>query len=85
MCHARHQASFKQVSEFDPGSVVGYRDCGLSFREIGQLVGRNQATVMWMCHRWKQEETTDRWGRSLLPHCTTARDDKWIAQPHYEP
>ncbi|GFX31531.1 hypothetical protein TNCV_687791, partial [Trichonephila clavipes] len=26
--------------------------------EIGQRVGRNQATVMRICHRWMQEETT---------------------------
>ncbi|GFW81421.1 hypothetical protein TNCV_377691 [Trichonephila clavipes] len=28
-------------------------------------VGRNQATVIMICHRWMKEETTDRRGRSL--------------------
>ncbi|GFY01297.1 transposable element Tcb1 transposase [Trichonephila clavipes] len=59
----RHRASFDQVSEFDGGRIVAYRDCGLSSREIGQRVERNQATVMWICHRWMQEETTCRRSR----------------------
>ncbi|GFU99623.1 hypothetical protein TNCV_4083441 [Trichonephila clavipes] len=46
------------------------------FREIGQRVGRNQATVMWICYGWMQEETTDQRNRSLLLRCTTARDDR---------
>ncbi|GFW53102.1 hypothetical protein TNCV_3293511 [Trichonephila clavipes] len=39
---------------------LGYRGHGLFFREIGQRVGRNQATVMRICHRWMQKETTNR-------------------------
>ncbi|GFW43231.1 hypothetical protein TNCV_1349941 [Trichonephila clavipes] len=45
----RHPASFDHVSEFDRGRIVDYRDCGLSFKAIGQHVGRNQATVMRIC------------------------------------
>ncbi|GFW93435.1 hypothetical protein TNCV_46381 [Trichonephila clavipes] len=40
----RHRASFDHFSEFDRGRIVAYRDCGLSFREISQRVGWNQAT-----------------------------------------
>ncbi|GFX55456.1 transposable element Tcb1 transposase [Trichonephila clavipes] len=50
--------------------MVAYRDCGLSFREIGSRVGRNQ-TLMRICDRWMQEGTTHRRGRSHLPQCTT--------------
>ncbi|GFW24263.1 hypothetical protein TNCV_605131 [Trichonephila clavipes] len=28
-------------------------------QEIGQRVGRNQATVIWICHLWMYEEMTD--------------------------
>lgn len=80
MPRGRHRASFDQVSEFDRGRIVAYRDCGLSFREIGQRVGRNQATVMRICNRWMQEGTTDRRGRSHPPRCTTARDDRHIVR-----
>ncbi|GFW74668.1 hypothetical protein TNCV_962431 [Trichonephila clavipes] len=40
----RHRVSLDQVLEFDRGRIVANRDFGLSFREIGQRVGRNQAT-----------------------------------------
>ncbi|GFU65483.1 transposable element Tc1 transposase [Trichonephila clavipes] len=58
MPRGRHRDSFDQVSEFDQRRIVAYRDCGLSFREIGQRVGRNQATVMRICHHWMQESVT---------------------------
>ncbi|GFX31902.1 transposable element Tc3 transposase [Trichonephila clavipes] len=76
----RHRASFDQVSEFDRGRIVAYRDCGLYFREIGGDVGRNQATVMRICHRWVQEETTDQLGRSHRSRWSTARDDRRIVR-----
>ncbi|GFW63575.1 transposable element Tcb1 transposase [Trichonephila clavipes] len=70
--------AFDQVSEFDRGRIVAYRDCGSSFRQIGSRVGRNQTTVMRICHRWMQEGTTDRRGRSHPLQCTTAREDGQI-------
>ncbi|GFW17988.1 transposable element Tcb1 transposase [Trichonephila clavipes] len=77
MPRGRHRASFNQVSESDRGRIVAYSDCGLFFREIGQRVGQNQATVMLICHDWMQVETTDRRGRAHASRCTTYRDDKW--------
>ncbi|GFW87754.1 HTH_38 domain-containing protein [Trichonephila clavipes] len=70
MSRRKKRSAFDQVSEFDRGRIVAYRDCGLSFREIGCRVGRNQTTVMRICGRWMQEGTTDRRGRSHLPQCT---------------
>ncbi|GFX59426.1 hypothetical protein TNCV_4793621 [Trichonephila clavipes] len=58
--------------------MVAYRDCGFFFREIGQRVERNHATVMWICHRWMQGETMDKRGRSHPPHGTTDRDDSIV-------
>ncbi|GFV26276.1 hypothetical protein TNCV_1990181 [Trichonephila clavipes] len=46
MCEWKKRSAFDQVSEFDRGRIVAYRNCGLSFREIGSRVGRNQTTVM---------------------------------------
>ncbi|GFY35999.1 HTH_38 domain-containing protein [Trichonephila clavipes] len=71
---------FDQVSEFDRRRIVAFKDCGLSFRVIGQRVGRNQATLMRVCHRWIQEETMDLRGRSHPPRCTNAPDDRWIVR-----
>ncbi|GFT13521.1 transposable element Tcb1 transposase [Trichonephila clavipes] len=64
MSRRKQRSAFDYVSEFDRGRTVAYRDCGLSFREIGSRVGRNQTTLMRICDRWMQEGTTDRSGRS---------------------
>ncbi|GFW96562.1 transposable element Tcb1 transposase [Trichonephila clavipes] len=78
MSRRKQRSAFDQVSEFDRGRIVAYRDCGLSFREIGSRVGRNQTTVMRICDCWMQEGTTDRHGRSHPPQCTTSREDRRI-------
>ncbi|GFW71411.1 transposable element Tcb1 transposase [Trichonephila clavipes] len=44
MSRRKQQSAFDQVSEFDRGRIVAYRDCGLPFRKIGSRVGRNQTT-----------------------------------------
>ncbi|GFX90969.1 transposable element Tcb1 transposase [Trichonephila clavipes] len=72
MPRGKQQPAFDQVSEFDRGRIVAYRDCGLSFRKIGSRVGRNQSTVMRIFDRWMQESTTDRRARSHPPQCTTS-------------
>ncbi|GFU04352.1 transposable element Tcb1 transposase [Trichonephila clavipes] len=68
------------VSEFDRRRIVAYRNCGLSFWEIGSRVGGNQTTEIRICDRWMQEGTTDRRGRSHPPQCTTSREDKQIGR-----
>ncbi|GFW14929.1 transposable element Tcb1 transposase [Trichonephila clavipes] len=92
MSRKKQRSAFDQVSEFDRGRIVAYRDCGLPFREIGSRVGRNQTTVMRICDRWIQEGTTDRRGRFNPPQCTTSREDRHIVrmavritQSHHEP
>ncbi|GFT38634.1 transposable element Tcb1 transposase [Trichonephila clavipes] len=82
MSRRKKLSAFDQVSEFDRGRIVSYRDCGLPFREIGSRVGRNQTTVMRIFDRWMQEGTTDRRGRLHPPQCTTSRN-MWsmVAQP----
>ncbi|GFV76986.1 transposable element Tcb1 transposase [Trichonephila clavipes] len=62
MSRRKQRSAFDQVSEFDRGRIVAYRDCGLSFREIGSRVERNQTSAMRICDRWMQEGTTDRRG-----------------------
>ncbi|GFU88744.1 transposable element Tcb1 transposase [Trichonephila clavipes] len=76
MSRRKQRSAFDQVSEFDRGRIVTYRDCGLSFREIGSRVGRNQTTVMRICDHWMQ----DRRGRSHPPQCTTSREGRQIVR-----
>ncbi|GFW83619.1 transposable element Tcb1 transposase [Trichonephila clavipes] len=64
--HRKQRLAIDLVSELKRGRVVAYRDCGLSYREIGSRVGRNQTTVTRICDRWIQEGTTDRRGRSRI-------------------
>ncbi|GFW37456.1 uncharacterized protein TNCV_860631 [Trichonephila clavipes] len=78
MSRRKQRSAFDQVSEYDRGRIVAYRDCELSFRQIVSRVGRNQTTVMRICDRWIQEGTTDRRGRSHPPQCTTSREDRQI-------
>ncbi|GFS90024.1 transposable element Tcb1 transposase [Trichonephila clavipes] len=80
MSRRKLRPAFDQVSEFDRGRIVVYRDCGLYFREIGSRVGRNQTTVMRICECLMQESTMDRRGRSHPPHSTTSREDRQIVR-----
>ncbi|GFU21082.1 uncharacterized protein TNCV_4741621 [Trichonephila clavipes] len=80
MSRRKQRLAFDQISDFDRGRIVAYRDCGLSFREIGSPVGRNQTTVMRILDRWMKEGTTDRRGRSHPPQCTTSREDRQIVR-----
>ncbi|GFV93557.1 transposable element Tcb1 transposase [Trichonephila clavipes] len=80
MSRRKQRPTFNQVSEFDRGRIVAYRDCGLSFRKIASRVGRNQTTLMRICDRWMQEGKTDRRGRSHPPQCTTSREDRQIVR-----
>ncbi|GFW68008.1 integrase catalytic domain-containing protein [Trichonephila clavipes] len=59
MSRRKQRSVFDQVSDFDRGRIVAYRDCVLSSREIGSRVGRKQTTVTRICDRWMQEGTTD--------------------------
>ncbi|GFX43458.1 transposable element Tc1 transposase [Trichonephila clavipes] len=64
MSRRKHRSVFDQVSEFDRGRIVAYRDCGLYFREIGSRVGRNQTTVMRIvtdrCRKVRRTDVVDR-------------------------
>ncbi|GFV64221.1 transposable element Tcb1 transposase [Trichonephila clavipes] len=80
MSRRKQRSAFNQVSEFERGRIVAYRDWGLSVREIGSRVGRNQTTVMRICDSWMQKGTTDRCGRSHPPQCTTSREDRQIVR-----
>ncbi|GFV35890.1 transposable element Tcb1 transposase [Trichonephila clavipes] len=80
MSRSKQRSAFDQVSEFYQKRIVAYRDCGLSFGEIGSRVGRNQTTVMRICDRWMQEGTTERRGGSHPPQCPTSREDEQIVR-----
>ncbi|GFW16713.1 transposable element Tcb1 transposase [Trichonephila clavipes] len=53
---------------------------GIRYLEIGSRVGRNQTTVIRICHRLMQEGTTDQRGRSHPPQCTTSCEERKIVR-----
>ncbi|GFX90256.1 transposable element Tcb1 transposase [Trichonephila clavipes] len=55
-----------------------FRCCELFRKNRSTCWTKLSNSIMWICHRWRQEETMDRQGRSHPPHCTTARENKWI-------
>ncbi|GFW02511.1 transposable element Tcb1 transposase [Trichonephila clavipes] len=73
MSHRKQLSASDQVSEFDRGSIVAYRDCGLSFSEIGSRVGRNQTSVMRIWDRWMQEVSARTIRRRLQQSDLSAR------------
>ncbi|GFX51585.1 transposable element Tcb1 transposase [Trichonephila clavipes] len=73
MSRRKQRSAFDQVSEFDRGRMVAYGDCGLSFREIGSRVGRNQTAKMWICDRWMQEMSARTIRRRLQQSGLSAR------------
>ncbi|GFU65065.1 transposable element Tcb1 transposase [Trichonephila clavipes] len=78
---SKTKSAFDQVSEFDGGRIVTYRDCALSFRKIcSRRVRRNQTNVIRIYDRWMQEGTTDRRRRLHPPQCTTSHEDRQIAR-----
>ncbi|GFT36851.1 transposable element Tcb1 transposase [Trichonephila clavipes] len=68
MSSRKQLSALDQEPEFDTERIVAYRNCGLSFRDIGRRVGRNETTVIRICDRWMQEES-----RICLKH-----PDGWI-------
>ncbi|GFX63237.1 transposable element Tcb1 transposase [Trichonephila clavipes] len=80
MSRRKQRSAFDQVSEFDRGRIVVYRDYGLYFRQIGSRVGRNQTTVMQIWDHWMQEGTTDRRGRSHPPQGPSSCEDRQIVR-----
>ncbi|GFX99772.1 transposable element Tcb1 transposase [Trichonephila clavipes] len=76
------ESSDQLLIRYPSSTEEGYwpTETGLFFRKIGSLVGRNQTTVMRICDRWMQEDTTDQRGRSHPPQCTTSREDSQIVR-----
>ncbi|GFV43719.1 transposable element Tc1 transposase [Trichonephila clavipes] len=55
MSRKKQRSAFDQVSEFDRGRIVAYRDCELSFRKISSRVGQNQKPLIRIWDRWMHD------------------------------
>lgn len=54
MPRARVRRNYRQVSEFDRGRIIAFREVGLSYRDIARRVNRNQSTIMRCCQAYFQ-------------------------------
>lgn len=80
MPRIRRRNAYQQVSEFDRGRIVAYRECGLSFRDIARRTGRHPTTVMRIWNQWVAEGHTERHAGSQRPPMTNAREDRHIVR-----
>ena len=51
----RRSRNFSQLRELDRGRIVGLREAGKSFREIGAIVLRSVSTVSECWWAWTEE------------------------------
>ncbi|GFW91461.1 transposable element Tcb2 transposase [Trichonephila clavipes] len=81
MSRRKQRSAFDQVSEFDRGRIVAYIEIVDYFSGKSVVVlDETKTTVMRICDRWMQEDTTDRRDRSHPPQCTTSREDRQIVR-----
>ncbi|GFV07961.1 transposable element Tc3 transposase [Trichonephila clavipes] len=81
MLCGRHRASVDQVSEFDRGRLVAYRDCGLSFREKSVNVLDETKQLCDADLSSLDAGRNDGPTRPITPPCcTTARDARRIVR-----
>ncbi|GFY30201.1 transposable element Tcb1 transposase [Trichonephila clavipes] len=76
MSRRKQQSAFDQVSEFDRGRRVAYRDCELSFREIGSHVDETkqlQIVRMAVTDRSVTSRTVAQHIETVTHHSVSAR------------
>ncbi|GFV45208.1 HTH_Tnp_Tc3_2 domain-containing protein [Trichonephila clavipes] len=58
MPRVRSRNAYQQVSGFDKGQIVAYRNCGLPYHTIAARIGRDPMTVSRMWNQWVQNGNT---------------------------
>ncbi|GBL78095.1 hypothetical protein AVEN_143390-1 [Araneus ventricosus] len=74
----RRRSHYQQLTEFEPGRLVGQREGGFSFRDIVERLGRNVSTVYDCWQQWSREGTASRRPGSGWPCDTTEREDRRV-------
>ncbi|GFY02992.1 uncharacterized protein TNCV_979971 [Trichonephila clavipes] len=74
----QNRNKFKQLTEFERGSIIGLREGGFSYHAIGACVQRNSSTVMRVWKQWTDEHLTTRKTGSGRRKVTSARDDRHL-------
>ncbi|GFT16334.1 HTH_Tnp_Tc3_2 domain-containing protein [Trichonephila clavipes] len=80
MPRVRSRNAYLQVSDFDKGRIVAYRDCGLSYRNIAARVERDPMTVSRKGNRWFQDGNTERRAGSQRLPLNSSREDRQVTR-----
>ncbi|GFV30201.1 uncharacterized protein TNCV_96781 [Trichonephila clavipes] len=81
----RRKSYYEQLTEFEPGHVIGLREGGFSFRDIVERFGWNVSTMHDCWEQWSRDSTASKRPDSRWPRVTTEREDHRIrltAVPH---
>ncbi|RZC35417.1 HTH 38 domain containing protein [Asbolus verrucosus] len=78
MPQMRIRGDFVQSGEFERVRIIGMREAGLSFREIGRRLHRNHTTVARICSAWSNEGLQQR-RRGTVPMIEKIDfSDEWV-------
>jgi len=71
--------SFSQLSEFEKGQIVAYRDCGLTLRDIGKKLNRHNGPICKFLKKYNiTGDYTRNAGSGRKRKLTTAQDEEII-------
>lgn len=76
MPRIRRRNGYEHVSVCNSGSIMAYRECGLSFCDTATRIGRNPENVMLIWNQWVQESHTKRHTGSERSRTTNAWEDR---------
>ena len=76
MPRVRRRNVYHQLTDFERGRIVGLREGGLSYREIGLRLNRNPATIMRVYQIWNEEGRGTRIRSTGQPRRTTERQNR---------
>ncbi|GFS79478.1 HTH_38 domain-containing protein [Trichonephila clavipes] len=74
----RQISHYQQRTAFERGRVIGLRECGFSFRDIAERLGRNVFTMHDCWEQWLKDGTASRRPGSKRLRGTTEREDRRI-------
>ena len=72
--------SYRQLSDFEKGRIIGLFEAGWEYGKICERVCRDYSTVKKICEKWMEERTYIRKPGSGAPRKTTSREDRRIVK-----
>lgn len=69
---------FSQLTDFERGRIVGLFESGNSSRQVAEILGKNQSTVLRSWNRWQKEGLNARKSGSGAKRKTSPREDRLI-------